>query len=83
MARPQPVDLWRIRDAADEAQLRRTEDDADELTPAVDALERALKAGRLHEALPLTGPSPRRSSATRRCCMDADAAPGHARISRG
>ena len=56
MARPQPVDLWRIRDAADEAQLRRTEDRADELTPAVDALERALKAGRLHEALPLTAP---------------------------
>ena len=56
MARPQPVDLWRIRDAADEAQLRRTEDGADELTPAVDALERALKAGRLHEALPLTAP---------------------------
>jgi regulator of sigma E protease len=56
MARPQPVDLWRIRDAADEAQLRRTEDDADELTPAVDALERALKAGRLDQALPLTAP---------------------------
>ena len=34
MARPQPVDLWRIRDAADEAQLRRAEDSADVLTPA-------------------------------------------------
>jgi regulator of sigma E protease len=56
MARPQPVDLYRIRDAAEEAQLRRPEDEADELTPAVDALERALKAGRLEEALALTAP---------------------------
>ena len=56
MARPQPVDLWRIRDAADEAALRRTEDDADALTPAVDALERALKAGRLADAQALTAP---------------------------
>jgi len=50
MTRPQPVDLWRIIDAADEARLRRSEDVADELTPAVDALERALKAQRLREA---------------------------------
>ena len=53
MTRPQPVDLWRVIDAADEAQLRRGEDAADELTPAVDALERALKAQRLREARPL------------------------------
>jgi len=50
MTRPQPVDLWRIIDAADEARLRRSEDVADDLTPAVDALERALKAQRLREA---------------------------------
>jgi regulator of sigma E protease len=56
MARPQAVDLWRIRDAADEAQLRRPEDRADELTPAVDALERALAAGRLDEARKLIDP---------------------------
>ncbi len=55
MTRPQPVDLWRIIDAADEARLRRPEDEPDELTPAVDALERALKAQRLREALPLVG----------------------------
>ena len=41
MTRPQPVDLWRIIDAADEARLRRSEEEADELTPAVDALERS------------------------------------------
>ena len=34
MARPQPVDLWRIRDAADEAQLRRTRTRATSSTPA-------------------------------------------------
>jgi regulator of sigma E protease len=50
MTRPQPVDLWRIIDAADEARLRRSDEVADDLTPAVDALERALKAQRLGDA---------------------------------
>ncbi len=53
MARPQAVDLYRVRDAADEAQLRRSPDDPDDLTPAVDALERELAAGRLDRAHPL------------------------------
>ena len=76
MARPQPVDLWRVLDAADEAQLRRGEDVADELTPAVDALERALKAQRLREARPLVDDAAAAAGAGRRPADAADAEAG-------
>jgi regulator of sigma E protease len=45
MSRPQPTDLYRVIDAADEARLRRPDDEEDHLTPAVNAVSAALAVG--------------------------------------
>ncbi len=45
MSRPQPSDLYRVVDAADEARLRRPDDDDDNLTAAVQAVSVALGRG--------------------------------------
>jgi regulator of sigma E protease len=53
MTRPQPVDLWRVVDAADEAKQRRDADSIDQLTPASERLTATLAAGRLDDTLNL------------------------------